>query len=60
TSAFLFDPASLDTTVEGRGRFVADDALAAALGERARPRSATYTWERTAELTVAAYWEALA
>lgn len=56
-AAILVDPLSVTSIADGL-----EEALTAppSLGERARARAATYTWERTAALTVAAYCEALA
>lgn len=59
-AAVLVDPTSVDGIAAGLDRILGDPALAADLGARARVRAATYTWDRTAELTVAAYREALA
>jgi glycosyltransferase involved in cell wall biosynthesis len=56
-AAVLVDPTSVTDIAAGLDRVLSDRAGAVALGERARTRSATYTWERTAELTVAAYRE---
>ncbi len=58
-AALLVDPLSVDAIAAALDRVLGDAALAAELGERARARAATYTWARTAELTVAAYREAL-
>ena len=54
----LVDPTSVASIAEGIDRVLGDPALAARLGAAARDRAATFTWERTAELTVAAYREA--
>ena len=43
----------------GLDRVLSDPAGAVALGAAARARAATYTWDRTAQLTVAAYREAV-
>lgn len=56
-AAVLVDPTSVEAIAEGLDRVLSDPAGAAELGARARARAATYTWERTAELTVAAYRE---
>lgn len=58
-AAVLVDPRSVDAIAAGLDRILGDEALAADLGARARARAATYTWERSAELTVAAYRELL-
>ncbi|HEX7133448.1 MAG TPA: glycosyltransferase family 1 protein [Iamia sp.] len=58
-AAVLVDPTSVDDIAAGLDRVLSDPAGAAALGERARARAAGYTWDRTAELTVAAYREAV-
>jgi glycosyltransferase involved in cell wall biosynthesis len=55
----LVDPTDVAAIAAGLDRVLSDPAGAAELAERARARAATYTWERTAELTVAAYREAL-
>jgi glycosyltransferase involved in cell wall biosynthesis len=58
-AAVLVDPTSVDDIAAGLDRLLSDPAGAAALGARARARAAGYTWTRTAELTVAAYREAV-
>ncbi len=57
-AAVLVEPTSVPSIAEGLDRVLADPAGAAAIGERARARASAFTWERTAELTVAAYREA--
>jgi len=59
-AAVLVDPTSIDEIAEGIDRVLGDPALAGELGARARARAETYTWERTASMTVAAYRDALA
>jgi glycosyltransferase involved in cell wall biosynthesis len=56
-AAVLVDPTSVDAIAAGLDRVLSDPDGAAELGARGRARAATYTWERTAELTVAAYRE---
>jgi glycosyltransferase involved in cell wall biosynthesis len=51
------DPAALAEQIE---RVLDDEALAARLSAAGQQRAATFTWERTAELTMAAYAEAVA
>lgn len=58
-AAVLVDPTSVDAIAAGLDQVLSDPAGAAALGARARTRAATYTWSRTAALTVDAYREAL-
>jgi glycosyltransferase involved in cell wall biosynthesis len=58
-AAVLVDPTSVTSIAAGLDRVLSDPAGAVELGERARARAATYTWDRTAELTVAAYREAV-
>lgn len=59
-AAVLVDPTSAAAIADGLDRVLGDPTLAADLGTRARARAAGYTWARTADLTVAAYREALA
>lgn len=49
------NPADVDALAAALRQVVTDDALRARLAAAAVPRAATYTWERTAERTVAAY-----
>ena len=58
-AAVLVDPTSVDDIAAGLDRVLSDPAAAAALGVAARARAATYTWALSAELTVAAYREAV-
>lgn len=55
--ALLVDPADHDAIAEALARILDDPALADDLRQRGRVRAATYTWERTAALTAAAYAE---
>jgi glycosyltransferase involved in cell wall biosynthesis len=48
------DPAAIAAAL---GRVLDDEALAASLAAAGRARAATFTWARTAELTMAAYRE---
>ena len=53
----LVDPADHAQIGEALVRIVDDPALVADLRQRGQARAATYTWERTAALTAAAYAE---
>ena len=53
----LADPGDAGAIAGALARILDDPALAANLGARGRARAATFTWERTAELTAAAYAE---
>jgi glycosyltransferase involved in cell wall biosynthesis len=58
-AALTFDPedeASIAAAIE---RLLGDDSLGERLGAAGRERAAGFTWERTAELTVASYRRAL-
>lgn len=55
--ALLVDPGDHDAIAVALARILDDEALADDLRARGRARAATYTWERTAELTAAAYAE---
>ncbi len=57
-AAVLVDPRSVEAIAAGLDRVLGDVALATDLGRAARDRAATFTWARTAELTVDAYREA--
>ncbi|WP_372791156.1 glycosyltransferase family 4 protein [Paraconexibacter sp.] len=59
-AALLFDPESVDEIRAGLQRLLTDDALRDRLRREGRERAATFTWDRTAELTFAAYRRALA
>jgi glycosyltransferase involved in cell wall biosynthesis len=54
-AALLFDPEDVDAIRGAIERLLADGALRERLAVAGRERAATFTWERTAELTVAAY-----
>lgn len=58
-AGMLVDPADVDAWAEALSALLADPDRRAALGRAGRERAATFTWERTAELTVAAYREVL-
>ena len=53
----IVDPLDVAAIRKGLARLLEDEQLARRLGETGRVRAATYTWERTAELTAAAYAE---
>jgi glycosyltransferase involved in cell wall biosynthesis len=55
--ALLVDPDDHEAIAKAIARILDDPALADDLRARGRARAATYTWERTAELTAAAYAE---
>jgi glycosyltransferase involved in cell wall biosynthesis len=59
-AALLFDPEDVDAIRAAIERLVYDEPERRRLAEAGRARAATFTWERTAELTVAAYRRALA
>ncbi len=59
-AALLFDPAVQDEVTGAVGRLLAEPALRERLAAAGRARAAQFTWERTAELTVAAYRRAVA
>jgi glycosyltransferase involved in cell wall biosynthesis len=54
----LVDPSSPDAIAGAIAGIIDDEEGAAAMGDQARRVAATYTWERTARLTVDAYREA--
>ena len=56
-AGLLVDPHDHGQVGQALVRLVDDQALAADLRDRGRRRAATYTWERTAALTAAAYAE---
>ncbi len=58
-AALLVDPLDVDAIAEALQRLLDDRALAAALGAAARARASTFTWERSAELAVEVYAEAV-
>jgi glycosyltransferase involved in cell wall biosynthesis len=53
----IVDPLNVAAIRDGLARLLDDEELAPRLGEAGRARAASYTWERTAELTAAAYVE---
>lgn len=58
-AAVLVDPRDEDAIAGALARLVDEPDAARALGERARARAATFTWERAAAGYLAAYREAL-
>jgi len=58
-AALLFDPEDVDAIGDAVERLLSDTELAARLRDAGRRRAALFTWERTAELTVASYRRAL-
>ena len=56
-AALLVDPGDTAALTAALDRLLEDGALAAGLAEAGRRRAATFTWERTADLTAAAYAE---
>jgi glycosyltransferase involved in cell wall biosynthesis len=56
-AGLLVDPRDVDALADALGRVLADDALAARLGELGRARAALYTWARSADLVLDAYRE---
>ncbi|MGH3990960.1 MAG: glycosyltransferase family 4 protein, partial [Pseudonocardiaceae bacterium] len=58
-AALLFDPEDVDAIRSATEELLADTALAARLRTAGRERAASYTWERTADLTVRSYRRAL-
>jgi glycosyltransferase involved in cell wall biosynthesis len=59
-AALLFDPADPAAIAAALGRLLSDPAEADRLRTAGRARAATFTWARTAELTLASYERALA
>jgi glycosyltransferase involved in cell wall biosynthesis len=55
----LFDPDRPDELARLLRRLVADPCFRAGLAQRGRVRSATFSWSRTAQATLAVYQEAL-
>lgn len=55
--ALLVDPDDHEAIAKALARLLDDPALADDLRSRGRARAATFTWDRTAELTAAAYAE---
>jgi glycosyltransferase involved in cell wall biosynthesis len=58
-AALLFDPGDPRSIAAALERLLGDRQLSARLRERGTARAAQFTWERTAELTLAAYERAL-
>jgi glycosyltransferase involved in cell wall biosynthesis len=58
-AALLFDPEDVDAIRSATERLLTDAELADGLRAAGRERAAGFTWERTAELTVASYRRAL-
>lgn len=58
-AALLFDPLSTDDIRAALTRLLADSQLRADLAQRGRRRAAEFSWERTAQGTLAAYDAAL-
>jgi glycosyltransferase involved in cell wall biosynthesis len=58
-AAVLFDPGDTGSIAAAVERLLTDEQLAARLRQQGRTRAALFTWERTAELTLAAYERAL-
>ena len=56
-AALLVAPNDHDAIAAALGTILDEPAVAADLAERGRARAATFTWERTASLTAAAYAE---
>jgi len=59
-AALLFDPESVEAITGGISRLLGDDSLRDRLRSRGQERARTFTWERTAELTLATYERTLA
>ena len=58
-AALLFDPTNVGAIRAAVERLLSDDQERERLSEAGRRRAAAFTWERTAELTVASYERAL-
>lgn len=56
-AALLVDPTDAEDVAGALERVLGDEALASELSAAGRKRAASYTWERTAELTLQAYRE---
>jgi glycosyltransferase involved in cell wall biosynthesis len=56
-AGLVVDPLDVDAIAGALDRVLGDPELARGLGEAGRAQAATYTWERTAALTAAAYSE---
>jgi glycosyltransferase involved in cell wall biosynthesis len=59
-AALLFDPHDQDAIAQALLELLADSALRARLRARGLERAGSFTWERTAKLTLASYARALA
>ena len=59
-AALVADPAAPGSIGEALGAVLANEDLASRLAETGLERAATFTWEATAEATVAVYHEAMA
>ena len=59
-TGLLVDPFDVDAIAAGMRRMLEDSALRAALGPRALERSRLFTWDACADLTLAAYRDAIA
>ncbi len=59
-AALLFDPNDPRAIAQALERLLGDPALREQLRKRGRERAASFTWERTARLTLASYTRALA
>jgi glycosyltransferase involved in cell wall biosynthesis len=58
-AALLFDPLRVEEISAAIARLLEDDELASTLVERGRLRAASFSWERTARLTLEVYARAL-
>lgn len=54
-TALLIDPLDVEAIAGALDRLLRDRSLAAQLGEAARARAATFSWDRTAAIVTAAY-----
>ncbi|HEY2748302.1 MAG TPA: glycosyltransferase family 1 protein [Polyangia bacterium] len=54
-AALIIDPLDTDAIADALGRIISDSALRADLTRRGRVRASLFTWERTADATLAAY-----
>lgn len=59
-AALIVDSTNVDSIVDGLTRLATDPELSQRLGWAGRARASSFTWERTATLTIAAYGDALA
>lgn len=58
-AGLLVEPEDVEGIAEAMRRLAEDEDLRASLSRRGRERAKTFSWDRTAELTLAAYREAL-